>query len=68
MVALISMILPFIIKLVSMWVDGAAEKKQISKETKEKFLAFIKGMEGDLKGASEIRKQAQSQYDELNPK
>ena len=62
--SILTMIIPFILKLLNSWLDGQIAKGNLKKEAKDDFLKFTAHINSANKMA-EVRQDTKDQYAEL---
>jgi hypothetical protein len=66
MLSLFTILVPFIIKVLGMIIDSSVQKKVLSKEQADRFIADLAAISKQLGTAADLRNQGQIQSSELD--
>ena len=66
MLSIFTVVVPFIIKILGMIIDSSVQKKALSKEQADRFIADLAAISKQLGTAAELRDQGKTQSDELD--
>ena len=66
MLAIIGALLPFLLKIISYFVEAQVEKGKISAEDRNNFLIAIKKIDPRAQDPAKMRQNAKDQRDQLN--